>query len=118
MRSQGLKAVYRSGRTRRTASNQISYAGLQNRAPQVVIASCPPRRTMRHSSATWCSMSGTKKIPNTDDCVKMTIGKTQARHVPTAELHTLQPCGLGFGLSEFEEFPREMDCDASSARGH
>ena len=65
IRSQGLKAAYRSGRTRRTASNQISYAGLQNRAPHVVIASRPPGRTMRHSSATCVSISGTKKMANT-----------------------------------------------------
>ena len=39
----------------------------------------------------------------------MTIGKVQARHVPTAELHALQPGGLGLGLSELEEFTREID---------
>ena len=41
----------------------------------------------------------------------MTIGKVQARHVPTAELHALQPCGLGLGPSELEKFTREIDRD-------
>jgi hypothetical protein len=41
----------------------------------------------------------------------MTIGEAQAGHVPAAELHVLEPCGLGLGLSEFEEITREIDCD-------
>ena len=39
------------------------------RSPQVVIASCPPGRTMRHSSLTCLTMSGTKKIANTHTTV-------------------------------------------------
>jgi hypothetical protein len=56
-------------------------------------------------------MFGTKKIPHTDHCVKMTVGKAQAPHVPTAELDPLQPCSLGLRPSELEKFTREIDRD-------
>ena len=46
----------------------------------------------------------------------MTIGKAQVCHVPTAELHALQACGLGLGLSELEEFTREIDRNHSAFR--
>ena len=41
----------------------------------------------------------------------MMIGKTHARHISSAKLHALQPCGLILSLPELEQLVREIDRD-------